>query len=332
MYESLGQIHLKNGEKAEACVVAGPDPEWAPRVIDLLGHKGPTWNEQNKLCMTTDLGIDVHYYLLQRDNVPFCNTLVADHDGVGLLGHVWTIPEERRKGAASVLFEKLMGHYRKRGGKALFLGTEYGSHAYHLYEKFGFRSIEPESGMMEWYATSRGRFDNEYFREGQTQIQPIDWLHWSTAAPLLAGPWPGIVRCAPLGVVGRALPEGPMLPLIMENVKRRTAGEPPRGMALVKPDTSAVVGLAVWSRDPLWPDTCLVDVYCHPNFWTRAGDLFDSLKLPKDHRLLTYAEETCPAKREVLEAKGFKQTVVLPIRVAEDRKRSNWTDVMVYEK
>lgn len=332
MYESLGQVILKNGEKAEACVVAGPDPEWAPRVIDLLGHKGGAWNEQNKQCLTTDIGLDVHYYLLHRDNVPFCNVLTTDLNGVGLLGHVWTIPDERRKGAASILFEKLMAHYRKRGGKALFLATEYNSHPYELYAKHGFKSIEPESGTMEWYAASRGKFDSQYLSPGQTQIQPIDWLHWPASAPLLAGGWPGIVRCAPLGIVGRALPEGPMLPLILDNFKRRDNSQPPRGMALVKPDTTAVVGLTAWSADPLWPDTCLVDVFCHPSFWTRAGELLASLQFPKGRRLLTYAEKSSTAKRDVLEAAGFKHTVVLPIRVAEDRKRSSWTDVMVYER
>ncbi|HAA73566.1 TPA: hypothetical protein DCE37_00380 [Candidatus Latescibacteria bacterium] len=40
---------------------------------------------------------------------------------VGLFGHVFTKPEERRKGAANALMED----FRQRGGKALYLGTGY---------------------------------------------------------------------------------------------------------------------------------------------------------------------------------------------------------------
>lgn len=332
MYESFGNVQLKSGETVELCVVQGPDPEWAPRVIDLLGHKGGVWNEQNRLCLTMDLGINIYYYLLQRDNVPFSNILIAEHGGVGLLGHVWTEPNDRRKGAASILMEKLVPHFAGRGGKALGLGTDYDSPPYHIYERFGFEGIEPGSGFMDWYAQSRRSFERDYFEECIPQVQPIDWTHWSTSAPLLIGDYPGLVRCAPLGVIGRILPEGPLLPLILDNAQRAETNQPPRGCALVNPETAAVLGIAAWAADPIWPDTYLVDAYCHPSFWDRSRDLLGALDLPDNARQLAYAESNCPGKLDLLESAGFKHTVTLPIRVAADTARTKWTDVLVYEK
>jgi hypothetical protein len=43
-----------------------------------------------------------------------------------------------------------MEDFRKRGGKALTLGTGYGSNAYTIYQGYGFRSILPESGIMRY--------------------------------------------------------------------------------------------------------------------------------------------------------------------------------------
>ena len=34
MYEPLGAVQLKTGERVEAGVVTGPDEEWADRILD----------------------------------------------------------------------------------------------------------------------------------------------------------------------------------------------------------------------------------------------------------------------------------------------------------
>jgi GNAT superfamily N-acetyltransferase len=307
MYESLGYVQLKTGERVEAAAVTGPDPEWASRVLDLLGHKEGVWTEQNRQAITTDLGIDVHFYLLHRDNVPFANVTVTDFAGVGILGHVYTVADDRRKGAASLLFDKLMGHVRGRDCKALYLCTEYESPAYRLYERYGFRGIEPNNGAMEWYAASRGRFDQWYFADGPAQIELFAWAHWPAASPLTMGPWPGMVRCAPQAIYGRMISENALLPLVMDNCRRADNEQPPRGVALVKPDTGAVVGLAAWTTDDQPGDACLVDVYCHPQFWSRAGDLLDALSLPDGCAARAQADDGFEPKRDALVAAGFKQ-------------------------
>ena len=120
MYESIGTVTLKDGEQVEAGVVIGPDPAWADRVGDLLNHKGGVWRWQNARCLRDDLGIDVRFYLVHRDGAPFANMLTATRHGVGHFGHVYTRPEDRRKGALATL--KLMkkeASARNKSGKKL---------------------------------------------------------------------------------------------------------------------------------------------------------------------------------------------------------------------
>jgi hypothetical protein len=61
----------------------------------------------------------------------------------------------------------------------------------------------------------------------------------------------------------------------------------------------------MWSWHPLWPDTCLIDVYCHATYWDKAGDLLANLELPKTKRYLAYTD--CEAKKNVLLECGFKE-------------------------
>lgn len=332
MYENLGNTTLKSGETVEVCMVTGPDRVWAARVIDLLGHKPGNWQKQTKIALTQEVGVDMSYYLLARDGVPFSNIVISSHEGVGLLGHVYTVEEDRRKGAASLLMDRVVKHFKQRGGKALYLGTNYDSPPYHIYSRFGFKSIEPDSGVMEWYADDKGAFDSAYYQQGPVQVQPVDWVHWPTTAPLFCGGWTGVVRCSPAGVVGRMSSESPVLNLVLANIEAREARLPATSVALVRENTARVMGIAAWSPDKVWPATNLVDVYCHPEFWPHAGKLLKALQPPRGQRQIAYADARGQGKQEALEASGFRKCGTLPLKIASDKSQSGWTDVVVYEK
>ena len=166
MYHQLNLITLKSGEVVQAGVVQGPDLDWAERVETLLSHKGPSWRWGNEQVLRTQTGLDVFFYLLHRDGDPFANIMTIEYRGVGLLGHVYTRPEDRRQGAAMQLMACLMEHFRQRGGQALFLGTGYDTPPYHIYRVNGFAGVEPESGYMDYYSTSQDEFDTSVFRAG----------------------------------------------------------------------------------------------------------------------------------------------------------------------
>ena len=332
MYQELGEITLRSGETVQAGIVAAPDLEWAERIEGLLVHKGEPWNWQVSQALRSNLGIEVRFYLLHRQGRPISNVMTAEFAGVGVLGHVWTKPEDRRQGAMSRLMALQMEDFRARGGKALFLGTGFGSMPYHSYGRFGFHSVEDKSGYMAYYAASREEFEAAYFARGEAEIGALDWPHWPSSPALFLGEFPGVVRCAPLKLFGRASTEGPFLTLLCGEMRRREEGKDPRSVALQSKGSGAVVGLAVWGDDPLWPHTCLVDVYCHPDYWDRGCDLLAALPLPDADRCIAYGDPACGAKMEVLRAAGFREAGISARRLAAAAAKTGFVDVIAFER
>lgn len=329
MEESKSFIALSTGEQVEVAIIACPDLAWAERVEKLLSHKGEPWNWQNSQFLRTDVGFETRFYLLHRNGIPFANVLLSEGNGLGIVNHVWTVPEDRQKGASKSLMHVVIEDFRRRNGQALFLQAGYGEIAYLMYQKFGFESIERESGYMHWYAKSEAKFLANFFVDGQTNVAALGWRHWLTIQPLLQGDGECITRVTALKHVGRRTTEGPFLTLLKDEFTNRARGEKPRAYALEFP-SGAVVGFAMWSWHPFWPDTCVVDVYCYANYWDKAGELLGMLELPKADRYLAYAD--CEAKKKALLEHGFKETAALRNRIATTWAKSAFVDVAIFEK
>ncbi len=332
MYEFMDMVTLKSGEKVEMGVVKGPDAEWADRVEGLLGHKGEVWRWGNHQVLTEDLELDAYFYILHREGTPFSNMMNIEMEGVGIFGHVFTRPEDRRQGAASELMRRLMDHFTGRGGQALFLGTGFDSPPYHIYRTQGFEGVEDKSGNMAFYAHSQEAFEATYFAEGRTEVETLDWVHWPASPALFLADFPGVVRGAGMGIFGRGSTEGKLLPLLRDAMERKEQGKPARVVALRQVETTAVVGLGMWSPDPMWPHSCLVDVYCHPAFWDRAEDLLSALELPSFDRYIAYSDVGLTPKAAVLSGLGFKRVATHEGRVAVDRARTGFVGVEVWER
>lgn len=334
MHVDLGSVELKTGERVDCHMIEGPDAQWSERINALLGHKGDVWSWHIKLACEQSLPIVTRFYVLHRGGKPFANMMTVTHNGVGLFGHVFTHPDDRRKSAATVLMERQMAHFRDSGGEALILGTGYDTAPFHIYRKFGFEGVEPQSGCMAYFRQGREAFENRYFAAGATTVQPHDWKHWPAAAPLFNGGWPGTVRFVGLRVFGRGNSEYGLLRIQSDAVARSAAGKPTRAVALVSNATDAVVGLAMWEPDRTWPGVAVVDVWCHPNFWAEAGRLLQALPQPDPgiNRVIAYADPLCPQRREALLAAGFQQTATLPRFLSRDVAGTGRLDVELLMK
>ena len=258
MYQALGTMTLRSGEQVELGVVRAPDLEWRDRILPLLAHKGVYWRWQNVEFLTVDVGIDASFFICHRDGQPFANVMTALYAGVGILGHVYTYPEDRGAGAASLLVGAAIDDFKARGGQALFLETGYGSTAYRIYERYGFHSLEPMSASMEFYTASKGEFEQTYFAQGAASFQMLDWRHYPASQALFAGDFPGHVRCAALQLVGRLSNDEYIIPLLAEELSAETEH---RARVLMSDSSGAVVGFGLWSRHPFWPDSGLIDLY-----------------------------------------------------------------------
>jgi len=331
MYERTEHVKLKDGEAVECGIVSGPDEAWAQRLETMLAHKGGLWNWQNSQTLRTATGLDARFYLLHRGGEPFANVCIFASGGAGILGHVWTNPQDRRKGASGRLMKTAMADFAGRGGQALFLGTDPDGVPHGIYLQHGFTDVDA-AGHMAWYAQGREAFEQAWFAGGAAEVERLCWRHWPAAAPLFLQPGPGVVRCAPLRVFWSELIEGPLLPAIQTELKRRTDGQTPAAVVLGSRRTQAVLGLALWQPDPIWPATCLVDVFCHPEHWGRAGELLAGLPLPEGQTCVAFGDSTCPAKHAALKAAGFSAAAVFPKRIATGRGRAERVDVMQWEK
>src|SRR5947209_18028776 len=100
MYELLGETTLKNGEKMEIGVVTAPDPEWRERIVPFLGHKGEPYASHLRRSSEGPLDhLETLHYIGHQNGRIMTQVMIVGARGAGILGHVYTLPEERRKGA-----------------------------------------------------------------------------------------------------------------------------------------------------------------------------------------------------------------------------------------
>ncbi len=305
VFEALESCTLRDGERVDAAVIRGPDPAWAERLDELLQHKSPLWKWQNGALAREEVGLDAHFYVLHRGGRPFAHVLTTEVARAGFLSHVFTLPDERRRGAMDALLDIVLDHVDQRGGRALFLHTEFDGPPFRLYLAKGFAGIETGSGAMARYADDERRFEAEYFARGPTAVEPLDWPHWPASAALFVGRSPWAMRSSGLRLLGRMISEGPCLRLLREELDRRHDGSPARAAALVRVESGALVGLAHWTWHPVWPRTCVVDVYAHEQFESGTADLLQALQLPDTERYVAYCDRGWSQKEEALRGAGF---------------------------
>ena len=322
MIEHESQITLSNNETVSLAVVRDADADWLERILTLFTHKGEPWHWQNHQFLTGQVDFETRFFVLHRAGVPFAALVTADDRGVGALNHVWTQPEDRGKGASSVLMGAAMRDFAARGGQMMVLQTEFDSVAYRMYQKFGFQGLKAGHGHMHWYANSEADFERRYFDSSTVNITPIGWNHWIHVQALLQGDFGDTVRSVALAQFGRQSTSDSFLSLLKDDEAR--------GVALQNETTGAVMGFAVWGWHPVWPSTCIVDLYCHPSAWDHGEGLLSSLRLPKAERFVAFADARQSRKKQILESSGFHPIATLERWVAESPLGASFADVTMF--
>ncbi len=189
METDLGAVRLPDGTVLERIAVDGPDATWKPRFLSLFGHKAPVYLGHVRYALDGPLeGLSTCFAVGCVAGVPVTAAMVAGAHGAGILGHVYTVPDWRRRGAASALFRALMPLCAARGYRVLTLGTNPDGHARHLYETFGFSALTPTAGSMLWGDGAPP--------SGSPGVGPLRWSDWG---------WVSAAACAPLAA-GEPLP------------------------------------------------------------------------------------------------------------------------------
>lgn len=314
MYKKIKDVVLKTGESVELAMITGPDLEWGPRIEHLLGHKGEPWNWQIHQCLSRpDLGLETYCHILSKAGRPIANICTFEAHGVGIFGHVYTVPEERKKGAADFLNQQVMADFTARGGRALYLGTTYDSPAYHIYRKHGFESVEPKSGYMVFTKKGKPAFEKEFFAftPDSVTVEPLAFKHWPVLPALTMMDHPARLRVLGMNIVSATSTESGSLEL-MKNAADEN--KPVAAQVAVTQKQQAPVALACWKPDLYFgPRVALLDVFFAPGFETDAVKTIQALllNLPSDRKIVCYADGLWPQKETVLQAAGFTREATL---------------------
>ena len=300
MYNKLGEVELKTGERMEVGVITMPDEHYAEEVEQFLGHKmgDLRWYIELSLAEALD-GLENRFYVGKLDGRLITNISTIEYDGIGILMNVWTMPEQRRKGASKGLMTYQMEDFRQRMGQALYLGTEYDTPPYYIYHSFGFDSLFPESGYMKYHVDPD--FEERYFAPAPVHPKSVEWNDWPKCAALSAIIEGDMLRSLIWGVYGPRNLEGGFL-----NYKRAPETDDIYHDAkLLVASSNAIVGWATISRDERWrPSTAVLDIFLHPNFVDDIPALLSAVVFPES-KVQCYVDSGAEKKTAILETAGF---------------------------
>ena len=300
MYEKLGNTVLKTGERMEVGMINVPDELHAEEIKKFLGHKPGNFKWHIERCVVESLDeLETRFYVGKIDGNVVTNIMTVEHDGIGILGHVFTLPEQRRKGACRGTMVYQMEDFRQRNGQALYLGTGYNGHPYHIYHSFGFESVIPESGFMKYHVNSD--FEEHYFASAPARPKPVEWHDWPKLTALSAIVGSDTLRSLIWNVYGPTNLESGFL-TFKHTLETDDAYDDAK---LLVTQSGAIVGLATVCRDSRWQEAiALLDLFFHPNFIDSVPALLSAVKFP-ELKVQCYIDSTAEKKAEVLETAGF---------------------------
>ncbi len=324
MYIPIAASTLRTGETLETGVVLAPDDEYEPLVRPVLAHKSR--NDQwhlDEVFAGRVAPLETRFYLGRLDAQPVCNIMVSEHEGIGIVSHVYTVPEHRRKGIARLVMAGQMADFRDRSGRYLTLSTGYDTHPYYLYHSFGFRSVIPESGHMKYMGTAA--FEPDHFRGEGALAVPGDWRNWPSLNVLCAQDGPPYVRNVGLGHIGPRMFEGAYIGLM-----KLARVDADHQVQLLVSDREVVAGYATLVPDTRWRgEACLLDLFVHPAFTDYCGPLLDSFSLPPARKVQCHVEVGDTMKAAALLDAGFVREATLR---KQFKVKGQVVDVEVYAR
>ena len=324
MYNKLTDVKLKTGETMEVGVIIAPDEAHAEQIKPFLAHKGGgfKWHLERSVVETLD-DLETRFYVGKVDGEIIANIMIVEHGHVGILGHVFTTPTQRRKGACKSVMQFQMEDFRQRDGEALYLGTGYNSHPYYIYNSFGFESVFPGSGFMKYRAAND--FDDRYFAEGSIHAKDVVWHDWSKMTALTGIVEGDCLRSIAFGIYGPANFEGGFLGF----KQALEDGNTYHDAKLLESESGAIVGVATVSWDTRWqPDTAVLDLFVHPNFYESASTLLEAIDLP-DTKTQCYVESTSTSKVEAVQNAGFYHEATLKNQI---HHQDRGIDVLIFAR
>ena len=326
MVDEVGTVELKSGEQMEIVRVAPPEPDWRDRVLPFLAHKIEPWQWQMHVAFDQGLpGATQYYYegVLDGEIVGNIMTVESMDRPIGILGHVFTPEEQRRKGICTHLMRAVTEDFRDRDGRAMFLHTGYDSAPYHIYESWGFEGYR-DTGTMAWILEPD--FRANHFAPRPVKPRETHWGDWPALEALAEVDEGWDVRSAYLDQHGFGGFEGQYL-----QIRRGVIEGDVRDFKVLSSEDGAVMGYALLAPWEAFPEEPLVlDTFVHPNFTGDAVALVGSVDLPDGEPVFALSDSESPGRADALEAVGFAHEATLADAVTDDAGQKR--DLLIYAR
>lgn len=322
MYERLGKATLRTGEPMELGVVIAPDVDWREQIVPFLGHKQEPYASHITRSFEGPLdALDTCYYIGHLEGRVISEVMIVGARGAGILGHVYTLPEQRRKGAYQAVMAAQMSDMNRKKIRLLSLGTGFDSPPYWIYHSFGFRGIGDGRGEMVW--ASDAEAEVELFQPGAVTARPVRWEDWGYFGWLGLLPYTSdeeLPRSRVLRLRGRGIAEGPFARLMVQieeipdlavHVLQSEHGATVAWAILAPAANGASRGGLGGAPDPYWlPDAWTLDLHAHPSFAACLPQLLEALTWPDAPVAAAFTEPAGP-KAAALETAGFRHSASL---------------------
>lgn len=322
MYDKLGDVPLRAGDNMEIYLVKTPDNYYRDRVLAFLGHKGEIWQWHTDLSFRGELGeLETRFYIGSMGDRIIGNVSTWEQGPLGILGHVFTAKDQRRKGVFKSLLAACIQDFRRRGGKILILGTPTDAPWNHVYKGFGFRSITEGSEVMRYDVDPN--FERSYFQSGKLHCREPEWKDWPAVSVLYSvqGGW--YVRSVNYSIFGPFDYEDKFL----YDTKKIRKGKCQARVLLT--ERESVVGYATLTPDDRWDRKIwLLDFFLHPLSKSHAVSLLKTMLWPEE-KVQCYVEADAHEKIAALSAQGFQKEAVFSKQVMQEGKA---IDILVMER
>ena len=164
-----------------------------PPLGDLASRVRFGWSDVREMVLAGETsGTSIARFFVAEIDGAFAGSMMyfapRDTREVAALEFVWTEPEHRRKGVATVLLDALLADFRAGGGQAIYLCTT-NPHAYALYARAGFHSLVGDG--MRYLAPGHEDFDRTHFAAaGAATARPGTWADLARVSALYNQPQP----------------------------------------------------------------------------------------------------------------------------------------------
>ena len=307
LMESM-HIPLKDGREAALFIVTSPSPDEFQKIRRLLHHKPSPYlnhivdfNGNNSDGVIQ--GLEWRFYLARVGDAYVGNICTWERDGIGILGHVFTLPEWRGLGIANALLHLQDADFKRRKGSIMELNTGYQSMPYRMYEKRGYEGVPGAPGSM--VKLSGEETWQSLYSPGESNLADFQWRHWPSANLLFLTENPSFVRAAGIGVYGPSPLEGPVI-----HCRERIWNEEEEPSWRVKVLESSKGMVTAWVSlqwDLNWSRhhrRLVFDLFFHPHFAETVMAELHDLEIPEG--TISYSTPGDP-KNPILKQLGFRR-------------------------